>query len=281
MDKKYSLVHLTNVDYSPKDMIYVAANAGYDAVSFRTIQSRSTIQNSNKVRGTLKGEKQYDLVNDRKLLIETKRAAIDTGIIINDTENARIFDGVDIKKYEADLDAAAELGIHNILTNIWTDDKSFYTEKFIELCELALKYEQTVNLEFVTWASVKDMKTAKELLLASRSSNIGIVVDTLHFYRSRVKIEEFDDIPKEWFNYAHLSDCEFEIPTDVESLVHTGLKERLIPGEGSIEIKDIINKIPHVIRGLEIPNIKRINELGYEEYAKYALKKTKMYLNEE
>ena len=102
-------------------------------------------------------------------------------------------------------------------------------EQFQRLCELAAGYDQSVHLEFVTWSAVKDLRTAARMLLASGWKNVGIVVDTLHFYRSRVKAEELDFLPVEWFSYVHLCDCGPEIPEDIPSLVKTGIQERLIP----------------------------------------------------
>ena len=144
MSKIFSLVHLTDISCPPPEMIRVAAKSGYETVSLRTIPMG------------LGGELSFDIARDKELYKETKRAVEETGVKINDIENAKIFDGVDMKKYEPCLEAAASLGVKHILTNIWTSNKSFYTEKFSELCEIASKYGQTVNVEFVTWASVKD-----------------------------------------------------------------------------------------------------------------------------
>ena len=268
MDIRYSLVHLTSITCPPPEFIRTAAKAGYDCVSLRTIPMG------------LQGEIPHDIAKDHRLLLETRRAAEETGIEIHDTENARIFDGVSIPDYEPALEAAAELGIHHILSNIWTDNKSFYTEKYMELCDLADSYGQTVSVEFVTWASVQDLKTAKELLLASGRKNVGIVLDTLHFYRSRVTLEELGQIPPEWFHYVHLCDAGAEIPTDLESLVHTGRGERLYPGEGAIPIKAILKKLPPVVRGLEVPHLTRLQQFGLEEHARQALERAKNCLQD-
>lgn len=178
METVYSLVHLSDITCPPPKFIHAAAKAGYQCVSLRTIPMG------------LKGEVPHDIAADKQLFRDTEQALKDTGIFINDTENARIYDGVDIAAYEPALEAISRLGVHHILTNIWTPDSDYYTEKFCELCELAEKYDMTVNVEFVTWASVKDMKTVKELLLRSGKKNVGVVVDLLHFHRSRCKLEE-------------------------------------------------------------------------------------------
>lgn len=269
MKHRYSLVHLSNISCPPPEMIRTAAAAGYDAVSLRTIPMG------------LPGEKPYDIAKDPQLLRETRKAAEETGIWIHDTENARIVDGVDVSDYEPSLAAAAELGIRHILSNIWTGNKAFYTEQFMKLCDLAAQYDQTVSVEFVTWASVRNLEEVKELLLASGRKNVGVVVDCLHFYRSRVRLEELDACPAEWFHYAHLCDCGKVIPEDQESLVHTGRAERLYPGEGAVPVREIIRRIPHVMCGIEVPHLVRLEKYGYEEHARRALIAARKAMEEE
>ncbi len=266
MEHIYSLVHLSDITCPPPEMIRVAAKAGYDAVSLRTIPMG------------LSGERPYDIAKDAQLFRETKRAAEETGIQLHDTENARIADGVDVAGYEPALAAAAELGIRHILTNVWTDNKDFYTQQYGKLCELAARYGQTVSVEFVTWASVKNLRQARELIETVGCPNVGIVLDCLHFYRSRVSLAELDACPKEWFHYMHLCDCEAPIPTDEVSLIHTGRAERLYPGEGAIPISEIVKRIPDAVRGIEVPHLKRVEACGYEEHARRALAHAKEIL---
>lgn len=270
MNGCYSLVHLTNIACPPPELIRLAAKTGYDAVSLRTIPLG------------LPGEKPYNLAKDPQLMRETKRALAETGIKYMDTEIARIADGVDVREHEPALAAAAEMGVTHILTNIWTDDKNRCMEQFVRLCELAGQYGQDVNVEFVTWASVSDLRQTKELLTASGQKNVGIVVDMLHFYRSRVQLSELDDCPKEWFHYAHLCDCGAEIPAETEALAHTGRAERLYPGEGAVPIREIISRIPNrdITFGLEVPHARRLSELGAEEYVRRVLRAAKACMGE-
>ena len=270
MGRCYSLVHLTNIACPPPEFIRVAARAGYDAVSLRTIPLG------------LPGERPYNLAKDPQLLRETKRALAETGIKYKDTEIARIADGVDVRDHEPALAAAAEMGVTQITTNIWIADQARYTEQFVTLCELAEQYGQDVNVEFVTWASVANLKQTKELLLASGRKNVGIIVDMIHFYRSRVQLGELDECPKEWFHYAHLCDCPTEIPEDVEELARTGRAERLYPGEGGVPIREIVARIPNpdIVCGLEVPNQVRLEQLGFEEYARRVLRAAKACLGE-
>lgn len=138
-----------------------------------------------------------------------------------------------------------------------------------------------VNVEFVTWASINNLQQAVELLRAVNMPNVGIVVDALHFYRSRVQYSELEDLPREWFRFMHLCDCEKEIPTDEASLIHTGRAERLYPGEGYVDMKTLCAKLPpNIIRGIEVPHLTRIDKYGFETHAKKALECAKEYFGE-
>lgn len=265
METKYSLVHLTGINIPPPEFIRIAAAAGYDCVSLRTISMG------------MPGEIPHDLTKP-ELMRATKEALKETGIIFHDTENARIAEGVDIKSYEPHLAAVAELGVRHVLGNIWTPDKAYYTDQFGKLCELAAQYELDVNVEFVTWASVTNLQQAAELLRAVNMPNTGITVDALHFYRSRVQLSELDELPRKWFKFMHLCDCGVEIPTEKDALVHTGRAERLYPGEGCINMKALIERLPaDIIRGIEVPHLVRLEQYGLEEHARKALQSAKAY----
>lgn len=275
---QYSLVHLTNAACPPPEMIYIAARAGFDCVSLRSIPTRMR-QNEPGVGESVTGRMPFALADCPELLAQTRRAAMETGVTIHDTENARIFDGVNVRDYTRDLEAAAELGIHEILTNIWGSDPVFCREALEELCELAAIYNQNVNLEFVTWSSVPKLRDAATLLTRIPANNKGIVLDTLHFYRSRDSLSDLDGLPRAWFRYVHLCDCPEAIPSEREVLIQTGLEERMIPGEGAVDFSGILRRLPQVVRGLEVPNAARLSALGYEAYAKRILDTTKACLD--
>ncbi len=266
MKRKFSLAHLTVLGCPPSEMAYIAALTGYDYISIRPIYMG------------LPNEPNYDLATNKDMFLSTKRALKETGIKVHDIELARIYDGVDIKSYEPAFEVAAELGAKSVLSSIWTPDKAFYIEKFAELCDQAKKYNLNVELEFVSWADVKNLKDAVEVLNAVQKDNAGVMIDTLHFNRSRVSIEELRAIPKEWFHFAHICDGPAEIPTTQEGLIRTGRDERLYIGEGGINIADIVSELPSdIVYTLELPHIARAKELGYAEHARRCIESAKTY----
>lgn len=266
MTRQFSLVHSTVLGLTPPEMIYVAGKAGYDFVSILLIPKG------------LPNEPNYELSKKKEMMRQTKTALAETGIKLLDMELAKIYDGLDPKTYLPAMEVAAELGGTNILSSIWTKEYNFATECFSELCELAKPFGLTVDLEFVPFSEVKNLKEGIAILRAVNCENCGIVVDMLHFYYSRVAIEELDKVPREWFHFVHLCDAPAEIPATKEGLIYTTRQERLYPGEGGIDITAILNRIPEVPYAIEMPNIMRTMELGYEEYALRSIQTAKNYL---
>ena len=275
MDKQYSLVHLTHGACPPPQLIELAACTGFDYVSLRGIPTRSS-----SFPATMIGAAPFDLLADPQMRRDIKSAVLHTGVQVYDIENARIFSGVDVASYVRDLECAAELGAGRILTNIWTEDLSEGIEKFQQLCELASSFGQSVHLEFVTWSTVKTLDDAVFVLKKASRENANIIVDTLHFYRSRVRLSALDHIPRQYIEYIHLCDCEAYIPEDLSELARTGTTSRLIPGEGAIDIRSIVQKLPHAVRGLEVPNPKLMETLGAEGYLNRLLFSTKQLLKD-
>jgi sugar phosphate isomerase/epimerase len=267
MTRQFSLAHLTVLNCAPPEMTYVAARAGYDFVSFRPIGLGTP------------NEPQYSLAEDKVMLRQTKAALAETGLKLLDIEMVRIYDGVDPKIYLPALEVAAELGARHVLTTASTNDRNFVIDCFSELCDMAKPFGLTMDLEFITWYNVSTFKEAVDIVRAANRENGGILIDTLHFNRSCIRLEELDAVPHEWFHYAHVCDAPKEIPTTKEGMIHTAREERLYLGEGGIDVAAILNRIPEIPYSLEIPHAKRARELGYEEYARRCLQTAKDYLD--
>jgi sugar phosphate isomerase/epimerase len=226
----------------------------------------------------LANERDYSLARNPAMLRETKAALTETGIRGLDLELARIVDGVDVKSYLPELETAADLQIRQVICSVWAADPKYATDSLAELCELAGRLRLTINLEFLTWTTVSTLKEAAAMIREVNQANCGLLVDTLHFNRSRVRLEELDAIPTEWFHMIHFCDAPAEIPSNNEELIYTARQARLDPGEGGIDLAAIVNRIPEVPYSLEIPNLERVKKIGYAEHARLCLVNAKKYL---
>jgi sugar phosphate isomerase/epimerase len=265
MTKQFSLAYLTVLGCPPPEMTYIAARAGYDFVSLRPINLG------------LPGEPNYALDENKDLMRQTKTAMAATGVKLHDIELARIYDGVDVKKYLPAMEVAAELGGRHVLSSIWTDDRNFAIERFYELCDQAKQFGLTVNLEYVPIASVFNLAGALDVLRTVKRENAGLMIDTHHFHRAGDKVEDLDAVPREWFHFAHLCDASAEIPAEKEEMTRILREARLYCGEGGIDIASILNRIPEIPYSIELPNVARAKELGFAEHAWRCLQTAKNY----
>lgn len=265
MNKQFSLAYLTVLGCPPDEMIEIAARAGYDFVSLRPIYMG------------LPGEPNYSLSDNPDLKKKTKKALSDTGVKLLDIELARIYDGLDPKRYLPAMESAAELGGRHVLSSIWTDDRNFAIESFAELCDLAKPLGLTVELEFVPIASVSTLAGVLDVLHTVKRDNAGVMLDMHHFHRSHDKVEDLDAIPREWFRFLHLCDAPAEIPASKEEMTRILREARLYVGEGGIDVASIVNRIPEIPCSIELPNTQRSKELGYAEFARQCLVTAKEY----
>jgi sugar phosphate isomerase/epimerase len=265
LDKQFSLVYLTTPGCPPPEMIYLAHRAGFDFVSLRTIPMR------------LPNEPNFGLVSNPQLLAQTKRALADTGIRLHDTENARILDGTDVGVYRPEIESAAELGAHHVLTNIWTEDRAFIVDQMSKLCDIAQGCGIGVIVEFVTWAGIRTINDAAQLIAETGRNNAGIALDVLHFHRSRCTLDDLDRIPSHLLRFTHLCDAAPAIPEAKDELIHTGRAERFYLGEGGIDVASIVRRLPEMVYGIEVPNLARVQEIGRAEHVFRCMETTRTY----
>lgn len=268
MKKQYSLAYLTILGCPPPEMINIAARTGYDFVSLRPIYMG------------LPGEPNFSLSDNKELMKQTKAALSETGVKLLDIELAKIFDGVDPKNYLPAMESAAELGGKHVLSSIWTDDRNFAIERFAELCELAKPFGLTVELEYVPIASVKNLSGTLDVLQMAKQDNAGLMVDIHHFHRAGDKVEDLDAVPREWLRFLHLCDAIKDIPASMDEMTRILREERSYVGEGGIDVASIVNRIPEIPCSIELPNLKRVQEYGFEEHARRCLQTAKEYFDQ-
>lgn len=273
MGRKYSMAHLGCLNWTPPEMVYNAKAIGYDYVSIRTI-----------VQG-IKGEVDYDFQHHPELFRLTRQAVEETGVGIHDIEFAKIGDDTDVSRYEGAFAAAQELGVSSVITSIWTDDKASYLRQFEQLCDLGAKYGLYIGLEFVTWASVWNLRQAREILETVGRPNAGILVDTLHAHRSGVSVEEIRACPREWLEFAHICGGPKQVPplSDKENLIYVGREARnyLTDPENGVDAAAMIRAMDeNTVLSLELPHWQRAKELGTFEHQRRVFETTKAYLKE-
>ena len=263
----YSLAHLTALSLSPPELVDAAAAAGYRYVGLR--MTKVTAE-----------EPHYPLTYDPALMRATKTHLAATGVEVLDIELARFTSGDSPRDYLRFLEAGAELGARHVITQLPDSDFSRKTDRFAEFCQLALPLGLSIDLEFPSWTETPNLTEATRVLRAADQPNAGLLIDVLHFARSRSSVDELRKLPPAWFHYAHVCDAPGEIPTTTAGLIHTARFERLFPGEGDIDIFGILSALPAGIPyALEIPRAELVAQVGAKEHTRLAISATRRHLD--
>ncbi|WP_210769357.1 TIM barrel protein [Occultella kanbiaonis] len=264
---RYSLAHLTALSLSPPELVDAAAAAGYRYVGLR--MTKVTAQ-----------EPYYPLPYDPALMRATKTHLAATGIEVLDIELARMTSGDSPRDYLRFLEAGAELGARHVITQLPDADFSRKAARFAELCQLAAPLGLTIDLEFPSWTETPNLTEASRVLRSADQPNAGMLIDLLHFARSRSSVDELRELPREWFRFVHVCDAPAEIPATTAELIHTARFERLFPGEGGIDMHGILAALPVGIPyALEIPRAMLVAQVGAKEHARRAIDAARRHLD--
>ena len=266
--RTFSLAHLTLLQTPPPDLIRIAARAGYDYVGLRLIDLG------------LPGEPRYPLHEDPALLRETKAALAETGIRVLDVELARIVDDHEPEGYLPMLETAAALGAKHVLSSIWMLDRNEVIDRFGRLCDVARPLGLTVNLEFVSSTDWSTLDGALDVVTSCGRDNVGITIDTLHFHRGHIPLDDLRRIPAHWSHFAHVADDRREIPVTIEEQRRTMREERLYPCEGAADVAGILSRLPaDLICAIELPHRARLQQLGPDAFVQQCLEHARRCLS--
>lgn len=266
MRPEFSLAHLSALSLSPPEMVDVAARVGYEYVGLRLTPVTAN-------------EPRYPLPYDEKMMRETQACLADTGLEVLDIELARLAPDVDVEGFTAVLEAGARLGAKHVIAQTPDPERARAVERFARLCELARPYKLTVDLEFITWTDTADLEAAASIVAAARQPNAGILIDTLHFCRSRCSLEALRALPRSWFHFAQVCDAPAQAPDTTEGLIHAARNERMFLGDGGLDVRGILAALPPDLPySLEIPMTTLARTLGPELRAHMALLSARRYL---
>jgi sugar phosphate isomerase/epimerase len=266
MRPEFSLAHLSALSLSPPEMVDVAARVGYRYVGLR-------------LTPVTPNEPRYPLPYDEQMMRETQACLADTGAEVLDIELARLAPDVEAASFAPMLEAGARLGAKHVIAQTPDSERARAIERFARLCEIAAPLGLSVDLEFITWTDTPDLGAAVEIITAANQPNGGILIDTLHFCRSRCSVEALRALPRSWFRFAQVCDAPAQAPATTEGLIHAARNERLFLGDGGLDVRGILDALPPDIPySLEIPMTTLSRTLGPELRAHMALLSARRYL---
>ena len=167
----------------------------------------------------------------------------------------------------------------------------FVAEKSISAeaqAALAAKYGLKVNVEFLPWAGIRSLQediTLVDNMRALGHDNVFVMLDTLHAGRAGVTKEEVKRTPGDYFGFIHLCDGPAgpdgdPVLADIHDdlMLYTAREARFYAGEGAMDVKGLIDALPGHDISIELPNLKKMQELGAAGHAKMCLDTAKKCL---
>lgn len=253
-DPQFSLAYLTVFGTPPRKMIQIAAETGYDFVSLR-------------LAPVTKDEPTFPYTTDPSLVADVVKAIDEYGVPVLDVELIRTDPGKVTADWRSFVGVAEELGARHLITQIPEPDTSKAVDLFQEICDLGAQSGMTADLEFIPWTPTNDLSRAVEIVRKAGSPNGAILVDTLHFARSRSSLIELAGVPEKHVNFIQFCDARNVSSMTDEEFIAVARSDREPPGQGSLDLRPIAQTMPRVPYALEVPNDVRRQELGVERYA--------------
>src|SRR6185369_16121227 len=101
---------------------------------------------------------------------------------------------------------------------------------------------------------------AKRLIAAAGRKNAALLVDPIHYFRADNKYEELAGVA---CNYLQFCDARAERPADNKELMRQAREDRLLPGEGGLDLKGLLRALPADLPiSLEIPLARKLEPLA-------------------
>jgi sugar phosphate isomerase/epimerase len=237
----FSLAALTVHELAPPALIEVAAACGYDAVGIRLLAA-------------MPGGIAYSLMDNEAALKETLARLDATGIKVADLKVVALRPETDIATFSAFFETGARLGAKHILVAAYDPDLGRFGDRYAAFCEAAAPYGLTADLEFMPWTYVPDLVTATHIVAQAGRTNAGVLVDALHFDRSKSSLADLARVPAQRLHYWQICDGPAERPATTDDMMHAARHERIFPGEGGIDLVSLARAMPADITvSIEVP----------------------------
>ena len=111
-----------------------------------------------------------------------------------------------------------------------------------QLSDVAAPHGVQLAFEFLgfPWCSVRTLAQCWEIVDETQRENVGLVIDTCHFYAGGSTLDSIDRVPPEKILIFHINDVE-DRPLETIEDAH-----RLLPGQGVIPLDDILGRLKDV-----------------------------------
>lgn len=201
----------------------------------------------------------WSLRDDVYLRRELTAALRDRGITISQAEGFSVRPTTNVADYIPDLDIFAELGARRASGICTEQDTSRALDLLATLADLTAERGMGFTLEFAPPHAIGNLGEAHAALVALQKSNVRLVIDAMHFFRSGGTIAQLRALPPDLIGYAQLCDVPRLPPHD--DYLKEACFERRAPGDGELPLSEFCAALPATVEvGIEVPALEHARE---------------------
>ncbi len=119
-------------------------------------------------------------------------------------------------------------------------------KRLIDISKRAYQEDINIGFEFLNNSSIPTLDDAKEILKPLESEeNIGYIIDTFHFAKSRANLNQLKDI-RDLVYLIQLGDLIYDQTTQTDEIESNNSQVRLFPGEGDFDFVKFLRFIKKI-----------------------------------
>ena len=246
---RLGLEMLTLLGMNPVEQVRLAGELGFASVSLGLASMDLTAFGYS----TVGLHAPWSLSQDAELRRELAAALADTGVRITLGEGFMIRPDQDIATRGADLDIMAELGAERINAISIEHDLARTHDQLAKLCELVTGRGMRFIGEFAPMNPVNSLPMALAAADYVGADRCGVMIDTMHFFRSGGTLEDLRALAPGRVQYAQL--CDVPLRSPGMPYKEEAIFQRLAPGEGELPLRELLDLLPPDLDvGLEVPD---------------------------
>ena len=209
-------------EFPPEDVVYAAAEAGFNAVGIWCDLETWT--------------------NERTANV--KSALTETGITALDLEVVWFKPGESTDTHNRFVDIAKTIGAKNILCVSSETDINRTKERFRHICQLTEGSDIRVVLEFLAITEIDTLEKALEVINDVNHPAGGVLIDALHLQRTGSCARDVADIDPNLLPYIQLCDASEALADEsFDGVLEDAIFLRKLPGQGQLPLDDLLKVV--------------------------------------
>ncbi len=226
-----ALAFLTVQGAPPLEQVLAAGQAGYDAVGLRLI-------------APLGLDLAHPILGNAALIADLKRAASDHGQRFLDGEVFTLRPDTAVASWEPVLEQAADFAMPFMQITSEDPDEARAADNLARVAEMAAPLGIDLTIEFMRWRAAATIEDAARLARTCGQGNVGVLLDALHLSRSGGSPAAVAALPQGLVRYLQICDAPLLHPADTAGCIAEARAGRLMPGEGSLWLRELMAVLP-------------------------------------